>query len=138
MDKPIITRRNDVKNFGGKFQNQQSFKKHIFEKRKGVCQGCGHQFKITHFVLDHKFPISLGGKQYEESNVQLLCKNKCNKDKTIIDLSIINFCKRIGLINKCAFEWRLYVPVSFLKEFYDYCFKIHLMAKPIKERDEEW
>jgi len=40
------------------------------------------------FVVDHIKPIALGGKEFDSTNLQVLC-SECNKEKTKIDLKTI-------------------------------------------------
>ena len=48
-------------------------------KQFTVCSYCKAKLDISIYSLDHKIPISKGGKD-EESNLHLVC-NKCNRAK---------------------------------------------------------
>ena len=65
------------------------------------------------YVVDHIIPIALGGEEFNESNLQVLC-GICNKEKTKVDQAKIaklnSQCRLVSLSNN--FE----VP---FKEFYD-------------------
>lgn len=47
-------------------------KEALFSKQKGRCMYCGRKMTIHHFHVDHKMPISRGGKHIM-SNLQLIC-----------------------------------------------------------------
>jgi 5-methylcytosine-specific restriction endonuclease McrA len=82
--------------FSSRFMNQSTFKDLIIEKRGKKCEKCGK--KVEHswdLIFDHIEPIALGGKIFDEKNVQLLCKD-CNRIKTRNDFRrIAEFRKQI-------------------------------------------
>ena len=51
----------------------------------------------TQLILDHKVPIALGGAEFEEDNLQILCLD-CNKKKTKYDFSEISKARKIEKI----------------------------------------
>lgn len=59
----------------------------LLKKQKGICLHCGLYFTSTDVVeVDHKLPLSLGGKdQYD--NLQLLHRH-CHDTKTALDGSL--------------------------------------------------
>lgn len=67
------------------------FRKEILSERGYICEKCGKRTKKL--VLDHIYPISLYGREFDPNNVQLLCRT-CNLKKTKIDLSNIHFLNR--------------------------------------------
>jgi 5-methylcytosine-specific restriction endonuclease McrA len=89
----------------------QEHRSQIFRERHGICAGCG--FPLDEYpkwdkdprepdaklipgrdwVLDHIVPIALGGSMWDPANHQILCE-KCNKEKTARDLSMIAAAKR--------------------------------------------
>jgi len=118
--------------------SHQWFRKHywvgmrdyILKIQKYTCQKCGAtppreengMLKWTNdhsrldyfdYVVDHKIPIALGGDEFDEDNLQVLC-GICDKEKTEVDQAKITKlnkeCKLTCLSN--SFE----VP---FKEFYD-------------------
>lgn len=78
--------------------NSAAMRSRIFRRDKDVCQKCGAkaQFNISsddpmsgyNYVVDHIKPIALGGEEFDEANLQLLC-GKCNKEKTKADQALI-------------------------------------------------
>ncbi len=54
-------------------------KARLYREQKGACGGCGSNFAIQHFEVDHIVPKSKGGGDYYE-NYQLLCGH-CNRIK---------------------------------------------------------
>ena len=103
---------------------------HIHNIQKNTCQTCGatppreengmlkwtndhSRFDYFDYVVDHIVPIALGGGEFDEDNLQVLC-GICNKEKTKIDQAKITKlnrqCRLVSLSN--SFE----VP---FKEFYD-------------------
>lgn len=54
-------------------------KKRLYMKQNQKCNGCGTEFEIRHFEVDHITPKSKGGGDYYE-NFQLLC-GSCNRIK---------------------------------------------------------
>lgn len=69
----------------------KKFKEELVKKRGNRCEKCG-KFCIK-LIADHKIPLFLGGKEFSEKNVQLLCE-KCNKKKTHYDLSISSWLNK--------------------------------------------
>ena len=51
----------------------------LYTDQGGLCNGCGTEFEIRHFKIDHIIPKSKGGSDTRE-NYQLLCGN-CNRVK---------------------------------------------------------
>ncbi len=45
------------------------------------------------WVVDHIIPISIGGEEFDEANLQLLCP-ECNKVKTAQDMKLIALQRR--------------------------------------------
>jgi DNA modification methylase len=54
-------------------------KKTLFKSQGGACKGCGTEFEIRHFEIDHIVPRAKGGGDYL-GNYQLLC-GSCNRIK---------------------------------------------------------
>lgn len=54
-------------------------KEQLFVEQKGCCNGCGGNFEIWNFEVDHIVPKTKGGGDYYE-NYQLLC-GSCNRIK---------------------------------------------------------
>lgn len=77
----------------------------ILKKANYTCSKCGfkpkvherHGYEFWHeyrsLVVDHIVPIALGGEEFDESNLQVLCA-KCDKKKTRIDKAKIRKAKR--------------------------------------------
>jgi 5-methylcytosine-specific restriction endonuclease McrA len=80
-------------------------KNHILNVQNFTCQSCGatpprdssghliwtkdHSSRdYFDYVVDHKTPIALGGEEFDETNLQVLC-GICNKIKTKIDMKKI-------------------------------------------------
>ena len=78
---------------------------HIFKVQNYVCQKCGatpprneqgnlewtndhSSLDYFDYVVDHKIPIALGGREFDESNLQVLC-GPCNKIKNRQDMKMI-------------------------------------------------
>jgi len=71
----IIPQRTDV-NYEPK---SKSVKERLYKEQNGICNGCGNEYLIKDFEIDHIVPRTKGGGSYYE-NYQLLCGN-CNKIK---------------------------------------------------------
>jgi 5-methylcytosine-specific restriction endonuclease McrA len=80
----------------------------LIHKRGPKCEKCGksmtkldmHGIHITQYddiVMDHIIPIALGGEEFDEKNLQLLC-GACNKIKTAQDAG--NIAKQRGIEKK--------------------------------------
>ena len=67
-------------------------KTRVIFKRGKKCELCSIQ--TEDLILDHKKPIAVGGEEFSEDNVWLLCK-KCNKEKTKKDMAIIAIERKI-------------------------------------------
>lgn len=78
--------------------DHQRLRAKLVEKCKWKCQKCGTKlvkepyqpYRNTPpaYILDHITPIAVGGAEFEESNLQILC-GKCNKVKTAWDAKVI-------------------------------------------------
>ena len=81
-----------------------SFRWTIIERDDFTCAGCGFQAEkpksyysdmSVGLAVDHILAISLGGKCYDESNVQTLCAG-CHAKKTASDAAKLADKKRLG------------------------------------------
>lgn len=74
--------------------NWAAMKAYMLSKQNWTCQICGktpekdpniptskNPKSWWFYVVDHKIPIALGGKEFDENNLQVLC-GPCNKEKT--------------------------------------------------------
>jgi len=59
--------------------SNKNVKKKLFANQKSCCNGCGLEFNIENFEVDHIIPKAKGGGDYYE-NYQLLCSS-CNRIK---------------------------------------------------------
>jgi len=59
--------------------SSKSVKERLYKEQGGKCNGCGVEFDIRHFEVDHIIPKAKGGGDYYE-NYQLLC-GSCNRIK---------------------------------------------------------
>lgn len=81
--------------------NWNAMSARISKKQNMTCQKCGVQpprdekghlvwtkdkskYDYFLYVVDHKVPIALGGEEFDESNLQVLCGD-CNREKTKLD-----------------------------------------------------
>ena len=71
-------------------------KKFLYQKQKHKCNGCGCEFPIDLFDIDHIVPKACGGGDYME-NYQLLCRT-CNTTKGARPMAFL--LQRIDLIRK--------------------------------------
>jgi 5-methylcytosine-specific restriction endonuclease McrA len=82
-----------------------AMKEHILTAQNYVCQKCGatpprnaqgylewtndhSSLDYFDYVVDHKIPIALGGEEFDENNLQVLC-GPCNRIKTKEDMQKI-------------------------------------------------
>lgn len=52
----------------------------LARQKKYICDKCGIKC-LDYYILDHIKPIALGGEEFDEKNLQILCKD-CDKIKT--------------------------------------------------------
>jgi site-specific DNA-methyltransferase (adenine-specific) len=71
-------------------------KKFLYQKQQHKCNGCGREFPIDLFDIDHIVPKACGGGDYLE-NYQLLCRT-CNTTKGARPMEFL--LQRIDLIRK--------------------------------------
>jgi len=71
----IIPHRSDVRYE----PKSKSVKERLYKEQNGICNGCGNEYLIKDFHIDHIIPDSKGGGSYYE-NYQLLCGH-CNQTK---------------------------------------------------------
>ena len=67
---------------------RKEIKKKLYDNQEGKCNGCGTEFEIRHFHIDHIIPKSKGGGDYID-NYQLLCGN-CNSIKGNRPMEFLN------------------------------------------------
>jgi 5-methylcytosine-specific restriction endonuclease McrA len=61
----------------------------IARQKDYFCCSCNKKIPDrNHFILDHILPIALGGAEFDESNLQILCI-ECDKVKTAKDMTLI-------------------------------------------------
>lgn len=53
----------------------------LYERQKGICNGCRNNYLIKDMVLDHIIPVKVGGNS-DITNRQMLCHN-CNQVKGV-------------------------------------------------------
>ena len=63
-----------------KIQPTIPIKERLYQEQGSDCNGCGHEYLIKDFEIDHIIPKSKGGGDYYE-NYQLLCGH-CNRTKS--------------------------------------------------------
>lgn len=127
-------------------------KDHILTVQNYVCQKCGatpprHEGGMLNwtndhssldyfdYVVDHKIPIALGGGEFDENNLQVLC-GPCNKIKTKEDIKKIvkkrQETKLIRLENDFTVEGFSHVFQNIMFVPLD-VFLLNGVGKPIKE-----
>ena len=96
-DKNKLPHRTDVetKNLNEP-KTKLEIKKFLYQKQKHKCNGCGCEFPIDLFDIDHIVPKACGGGDYME-NYQLLCRT-CNTTKGARPMEFL--LQRIDLIRK--------------------------------------
>ena len=78
----------------------------IFKRDKYTCQHCGYISELdkrgihttSYLECDHILAISLGGEEFDEKNLQTLCK-ECHKEKTKEDRALLHESK-YGVLKK--------------------------------------
>ena len=53
----------------------------VYKRDKGLCQICGAKVPRRGYHVDHIIPISKGGDEWDQENMQLACP-KCNLTKS--------------------------------------------------------
>jgi len=66
----------------------------LITNKENKCDECGKTFPKDNLILDHIIPIALGGDEFNENNLQILCLG-CNKIKTKKDYAEISKARRI-------------------------------------------
>jgi len=61
--------------------SHQWMRSKLIKKVDNTCNHCNTQFQKHYLILDHIKPIALGGEEFDENNLQILCKD-CDKIKT--------------------------------------------------------
>ena len=77
-------------------KTKAEIKKFLYQKQNHKCNGCGCEFPIDLFDIDHIVPKACGGGDYME-NYQLLCRT-CNTTKGARPMAFL--LQRIDLIRK--------------------------------------
>ena len=79
--------------------DHQAMRTKIIFKTCCTCAKCGKSANLKDpesmcgYVMDHIIPIALGGDEFDENNVQLLCRD-CDKEKTAMDRKKIDERRR--------------------------------------------
>jgi 5-methylcytosine-specific restriction endonuclease McrA len=78
--------------------NSAAMRTYIFKRDNFTCQKCHTHATMNgrtedpmstyNYIVDHKIPIALGGAEFDENNLWLLC-GVCNKEKTKQDIALI-------------------------------------------------
>ena len=92
-------------------------KKQLVKQRGCICQECKKDM-IDWFrcEIDHILPVAMGGDD-EDLNLYILCQG-CHKEKTRKDIIIINFAKRLGILEGGNGQWYSFFDKNELDEFY--------------------
>jgi hypothetical protein len=68
--------------------NFKLLKKLVYKRDNYTCKICGRKFSPSQLECDHIKPIALGGKEFDITNLQTLCKD-CHRIKTKQDMEKI-------------------------------------------------
>jgi 5-methylcytosine-specific restriction endonuclease McrA len=60
---------------------------------KRICALCLKRHRKSELILDHRIPIALGGAEFDESNLQIICI-ACNREKNRQDQARIAEARR--------------------------------------------
>lgn len=72
--------------------NWNDIRRRILKRDNYICKKCGAQTNTCnsdHYIIDHIFPIALGGDEFDYNNLQTLCP-KCNRVKINEDIKKIS------------------------------------------------
>lgn len=79
-------------------------KKELLKLNGNKCYLCNKEFEYRgnnnipkHLELEHRIPIELGGKIFDNSNLALVC-SMCHRKKTQLDLKVIRIIKDMKII----------------------------------------
>lgn len=99
--------------------NSAAMRTYIFKRDNFTCQKCqtpavrgerlDDPYSTYNYIVDHKIPIALGGAEFDETNLWLLC-GVCNKEKTKQDIAKIAKKRREIRLIRNPFE----VQISFI------------------------
>lgn len=96
-DETKLPHRTDIENKNlDEPKTKTEIKKFLYQKQNHKCNGCGCEFPIDLFDIDHIIPRAHGGGDYLE-NYQLLCRT-CNTTKGARPMAFL--LQRIDLIRK--------------------------------------
>ena len=73
--------------------SHQWMRARLIKRVDWICNHCHKKFDSSQLILDHITPIALGGEEFDEKNMQILCVS-CNKIKTKQDFGHIAEAKR--------------------------------------------
>ena len=100
-DETKLPHRTDIENKNlDEPKTKAEIKKFLYQKQAHKCNGCGCEFPIDLFDIDHIVPKTCGGGDYIE-NYQLLCRT-CNTTKGARPMAFL--LQRIDLIRKLRRE----------------------------------
>lgn len=68
--------------------NHPMLRRKLIKQKDSRCDVCHNQFPAEKLILDHIKPIAIGGDEFDEANLQILCTG-CNKVKTKRDMGKI-------------------------------------------------
>jgi 5-methylcytosine-specific restriction endonuclease McrA len=73
--------------------NHGRLRSKLIKLAKRSCQLCLRTYPKAQLILDHKIPIALGGPEFDEANLQIICV-ACNRVKTREDRLQIGAARR--------------------------------------------
>lgn len=116
-----------------KGNSPQELKDKLIKKNCLKCYICNKEFNSKHsFELEHKIPVSIGGKIFCLSNLGLVCF-KCHSEKTSIDKKVINIIKNSGIMVKGLNN--SFMSLEEIRNIYSYWFKI---IKDCEDKYQRW
>ena len=75
----------------------------VLERDSNTCQACGRNRNYVVLDVDHVVPKSLGGDEWNQGNLQTLCRS-CHEAKTILDNRLF-LARRRSYGSRSIMEW---------------------------------
>ena len=115
--------RTEKTGFKGRKECRGTQKRRLIKERGMRCEKC--RKTQTYLELDHIIPVSCGGCQVSDDNMQLLCK-ECHKEKTGFDRLFLNYMIKLKIIRGVGHIHYFYVHPKTVARLYE---KLSILSK---------
>ncbi len=101
-------------------------KKVLMEKANYFCSQCNKTVGRMHDAeVDHIIPVMCAGDEFDESNLQILCR-ACHRYKTDRDKQVIFVLKKLKILYGSGYNIYSSLSLESIRELYKLLYDVHL------------